>query len=60
MGKLIPLKEWAINNGITPDTARQRANRGVFQTAVKMGRDWVIDEDEELIDHRYKKSEETN
>lgn len=52
MGEMIPLKVWAINHGITPDTARQRANRGVFETAKKMGRDWVIDEDEELIDHR--------
>lgn len=56
MGKLIPLKQWAINHGITPDTARQRANRGALETAVKMGRDWVIDEDEELVDHRRKEN----
>lgn len=51
---LISLSEWAKKNGITPDTARQRANRGVFTTAQKIGRNWVIDEDEELIDHRKK------
>lgn len=54
MGKLISLGEWAIKNGITPDTARQRAGRGVFKTAQKIGRNWVIDEDEELVDHRKK------
>lgn len=57
MGEMTPLKVWAINHGITPDTARQRANRGAFETAKKMGRDWVIDEDEELVDHRRKQEE---
>ena len=52
MGKLIPLTEWAKLHGITPDTARQRALRGAFETAQKLGRDWVIDEEEQLIDHR--------
>lgn len=51
---LIALKEWAIKHGITDATARQRAQRGSFETAVKIGRDWLIDEDEELVDHRVK------
>ena len=50
----ITLKEWAEKNGITPDTARQRANRGAFQTARKIGNLWIIDKDEKLIDHRRK------
>lgn len=50
----ITLKEWAEKNGITPDTARQRANRGAFQTAKKIGNLWVISKDEQLIDHRRK------
>lgn len=50
----ITLKEWAEKNGITPDTARQRANRGAFQTAEKIGNLWIIKADEELIDHRRK------
>lgn len=50
----ITLKEWAEKNGITPDTARQRANRGAFQTAKKIGNLWVINKDEQLIDHRRK------
>lgn len=52
--KLITLKEWAIKNGIKPDTARQKANRGGFETAVKMGRDWMIDANEEPRDLRKK------
>ena len=50
----ITLKEWAEKNGITPDTARQRANRGAFQTAKKIGNLWIISKDEKLIDHRRK------
>lgn len=51
---LISLVEWAKKNGINPATARQRAGRGAFETAQKIGRNWLIDEDEELIDHRKK------
>ena len=50
----ITLTEWAKRHGIDPATARQRALRGAFETAEKMGRDWIIKEDEELIDHRRK------
>ena len=50
----ITLKEWAEKHGITPDTARQRANRGAFQTAKKIGNLWIISKDEKLIDHRRK------
>lgn len=51
----ISLAEWAEAHGIDPATARQRAGRGAFDTAVKIGRNWVIDKDEPLIDRRYKK-----
>lgn len=54
MGSLIPLKEWAIMNGIAPDNARQRANRGTLKTAKKVGRDWVIDRNEEPVIRRNK------
>lgn len=57
MGKLISLPEWAEKHGISPCTARQRAIRGSFDTARKIGRNWVIDEDEELIDRRRKVEE---
>lgn len=51
---LISLVEWANKNGIDPATARQRAGRGAFETAQKIGRNWVIDSEEKLIDHRKK------
>ena len=54
MGNLISLGEWAKKNGINQATARQRAGRGAFETAKKIGRNWVIDEDEKLVDHRRK------
>lgn len=57
MGKLISLAQWAASAGITPETARQRAKRGAFKTAKKIGRNWVIDEDETLIDHRTKEAQ---
>lgn len=49
---LISLAEWAKINGIDPATARQRALRGAFTTARKIGRNWVIDKNEPLVDHR--------
>jgi hypothetical protein len=51
---MIPLKEWADEHGMADSTARQRAARGAFKTARKVGRDWMIDRSEERIDHRYK------
>lgn len=53
----ITLKEWAQAHGIDPATARQRANRGAFQTAQKKGDLWLIRKDEPLIDHRRKREE---
>ena len=50
--ELISLVEWAKSHGIDPATARQRAGRGAFETARKIGRNWVIDKNEELVDHR--------
>lgn len=55
---IITLKDWAIRHGIAPATARQKALRGGFKTAEKVGRDWLIDEDEPHVDlrkERYKK-----
>ena len=50
----ISLKEWASAHGIDPATARQRAGRGGLSDSEKIGRDWVIDKNEPLIDHRRK------
>lgn len=54
----ITLKAWAEREGITPATARQKAGRGALRTVIKVGRDWLIDEDEKNIDHRFKDSKE--
>lgn len=50
----ISLKEYADMHGRSLDTMRQSAARGRFQTARKIGRNWVIDEAEPLIDGRVK------
>lgn len=55
-GREIPLVEWARKNGITPDSARQKALRGGFETARKSGRDWLINENEKYRDNRRKKN----
>ena len=54
MGKLISLAEYAQKHGIAPVTLRQKACRGNIEGAVKIGRNWCIDEDAEYIDHRVK------
>ena len=51
---LIPLTEYARKNGKTQATARQMAMRGGFETARKIGRDWLIDDQEQYPDHRVK------
>lgn len=51
---MIPLTEYAKRHGRNPVTCRQKALRGGFQTARKIGRDWMIDEDEPCTDLRVK------
>lgn len=51
---MITLKEYAIRHERNPVVMRQKAQRGGFKTAVKFGRDWIIDEDEPLVDNRVK------
>lgn len=50
---LIPLKNWAERVGMNPANARQKANRGTLP-AVKMGRDWFIEEVTPNTDNRVK------
>ena len=50
---LIPLIQWAMQVGIQPATARQKAIRGSIP-AIKMGRDWFISDDVQNIDNRVK------
>lgn len=49
----IPLKDWAIKHGISPDTATQKARRGKLP-AKKIGVQWFIGEEEPNPDHRIK------
>ena len=49
---MISLKEYAERHGKAPVSVRQKAARGGFKTAQKIGRDWVIDENEPYDDKR--------
>ena len=49
---LIPLAEYAIMHGKAPISAQQKARRGGFRTAQKLGRDWVINAAEPYDDNR--------
>lgn len=51
---IISLKEYAVKHNKNPAIVRQMALRGSFDTARKLGRDWVIDEDEPYPDRRIK------
>ena len=50
----ITLKDYAQKHGKAERTVRQKAQLGNFETAVKVGRDWLIDEDEPYVDKRRK------
>jgi len=59
---LISLSEYAKIHGRVEASVRQKVLRGKFKTAIKIGRNWCIDSDEEYIDSRvtsgkYKKPE---
>jgi hypothetical protein len=49
---LISLAEYAEKHGKHHITVQQKARRGGFKTAQKIGRNWVIDEDEPYEDNR--------
>lgn len=49
---MIPLKEYAERLGKNPQVVYQKAARGTFRTARKIGRDWFIDEHEPYQDAR--------
>lgn len=51
---LITIKEYARRVGKTPDSVYQKIKYGSMKTAVKIGRDWLIDEDEPWADQRIK------
>lgn len=49
---MIFLRDYAKKHGKTAAAMRIKAERGRFKTAKKFGRDWLIDENEPLIDLR--------
>ena len=49
---LVTCKQYAEKVGLSPISIRHKCMRGGFKTAVKIGRDWLIDEDEPNVDHR--------
>ena len=57
---LITLKEYANNHGKNPVVVRQKALRGGFLTAKKVGRDWFIDADEPYTDNRIRSGKYKN
>ena len=48
----ITITEYAARHNRSPVTVRQKALRGGFKTARRVGRDWLIDEDEPYTDNR--------
>lgn len=51
---MIALAEYAAKHGKANTTVRQMAERGGFKTAVKIARNWIIDENEPYPDARIK------
>ncbi len=51
---MISIAEYAAAHGRSPVTVRQMARTGAFQTAQKIGRDWLIEKDEPYPDRRIK------
>lgn len=51
---LISLAEYAAQHGKAQISARKLAQRGRFETAKKIGRNWVIDDTEPWPDRRVK------
>lgn len=50
--KLIPIGEYAEKHGVTDSTMRQRISRGMHPEAIKIGRNWLIQEDAPFVDNR--------
>ena len=51
---LISLSKYAAAHGKAAVSVQQKARRGGFKTAKKIGRNWVIDSDEPYSDRRIK------
>ena len=56
---LIPIKQYAEMHCKATATVRQKCIRGTFATAQKIGRDWLIDDQEPYRDARVAESPPT-
>ena len=56
---LIPLREYAERYGKDFRMLRAKAYAGRFGTAVKVGRDWLIDSEEPCLDLHTREGKET-
>ncbi len=56
--ELISLDEYAKMHGKKRESVRQKAKRGGFKTARKIGRNWVIDKNEQYIDRRFRQNKD--
>lgn len=52
--KLVPLAEFARQNGRTDSIARKKCRKGQFETAIKIGKSWFVSPDQEWRDDRVK------
>jgi hypothetical protein len=57
---LISLSEYAALHGKAAISVQQKARRGGFKTAKKIGRNWVIDSNEPYEDGRIKNGKYRN
>jgi hypothetical protein len=48
------LTEWARRNNVSEQSAKKKAQRGGFKTAIKSGKFWLIDSEEKPTDNRIK------
>ena len=52
----VTIKQYAALYGLQHDSVRHKCLRGGYKTARKMGRDWLIDDNEKPRDLRYRKA----
>ena len=57
--ELVDLQAYADLHGITRSTVKQRCQKGAYNTARKLGSQWVIDKNEPHVDHRTKAGKRT-
>ncbi|NMA06589.1 MAG: hypothetical protein GX928_02585 [Ruminococcaceae bacterium] len=57
-GEMITLAEYIERNNLAKSPVYLKASQGHFKTAKKVGRIWLINENEPYIDYRFKDGKE--